>query len=291
MFQKPSTLAAVTHISDPLEYHNLGTDKERGHPERVISRSQLWDMAPALRKWKRGIGERKTRSMDFGSLVDCLALTPDQFEVMYSVTPETYGDEGKPWNWNATACKVWRTAREGEGRLCVKPSDLAEAKIAAAAYERKRLKAFRDASDTQVMVCADWHDEETGLIVPVRCLIDLMPAPGSEFGDTLADLKTTKSAEYNSWRKSVFYEGKHFQAAVYLDVVNAATGLKYRRFEHHIIENSAPYESTWRELSDDLITIGRNHYQTTIRQYCMALKTGKWPGFDTAIVEPESWMI
>ncbi len=89
----------------------------------------------------------------------------------------------------------------------------------------------------------------------------------------------------------MFNDGLNYQAALYLDAYNAASGLKYRNFSHVISENEPPYEPTWRMLAVEFLQIGRDHYQSDLKRYCYALKHGTFRGYDTAIVEPEAWML
>ena len=74
---------ACGRVDNPQAYH----DSKKGIPH-CVSKSMLTDFARNPYKWKyrqdEGI-EKVSQGFRFGSLVDCLALTPDQFQSQYLV--------------------------------------------------------------------------------------------------------------------------------------------------------------------------------------------------------------
>lgn len=291
MFQAIKGQEIICVTNEDAQYHGYKSEIPKGDPSFVMSRSELWGFFKNAHKWLMSEREKPTGPMEFGSLVDCLLLTPDEFPKRYAVEPEEYAP-GKRWNYNATICKDWRTAAEKIGQVAVSTTDVLKAQRAVKSYfGNKRLSDFRAASQSQSMALVEWHDEDTGLVIPFKVMVDLVPKPSSQFGDTLADLKTTNDAEREKWKRKVFSDGLYFQGATYLDAYNTASDLNYRLFENHLIESSAPFEVTHRRISEDFISIGRAHYRAALRNYCQCLKSGRWPGYDTDDVEPESWMV
>lgn len=299
MFKPHSTLPPIVHPVDPQTYRQFG-HKDRGNPGRTMCQSDLKEFGRCAHRWVAGFDEEKTSAMADGALVDCVILTPERFEKTYAIAPETYPAEGKkkgdptvdkPWNWNATFCKEWRDEQTGKGLEVAKSDDASEAwKAKEAFFQNDHLRAFHEVSKKQAQVNVEWHDQ-SGIVVPVKCLLDIVPDPSSQFGDTLADLKRTNCADYRSWAKTVHSYGLHYQGAFYLDAINAATGLNYRNFEHHIQESFSPYETTWRPLSVEFIKLGRDRYQYDLREYCRSLNEQKFHGYDNAVVDPEPYMI
>lgn len=300
MFKPHSSLPPIVHPVNPRDYHDAPA-APRGDAARTMSQSELKEFSRCQHRWLAGFKEESSDAMNDGALLDTLILTPERFESVYAVAPDTYpAPESarkdapiiqKAWNWNAEFCKNFRTAEHAAGREVVKSSDHGDAlKAREILFLNEHIAAFHSVSRKQVQVNAEWHDEETGIVVPIKCLLDLAPDPTSEFGNTLADFKRTQSAEYRAWTKTVRNFGLHYQAAFYIDAINAAAGLAYRSFEHHIQESFEPWETTHRMLSDDFITLGRVAYIRDLKDYCRALKTGTFRGYDEAIVEPESWM-
>jgi hypothetical protein len=287
---------------NPETYHDSAF--ERGDKNRVISRSDLMQFAKCPHRWFAGYGDDDTRSKDWGGLVDCLLLTPQLFESQYAVKPLTYPADGKkkgdapeekPWNGNATWCRDWMEANKAKS--CISHKELVEAQKAVALLSGDaEIADILKRGKRQVMLVATFEDAATQLKIPVKCLIDLVP----DDSQSLCDLKTTTSAELDSWQKSVYSFGYHVQAAMYLDAWNAATG-EHRSWMRHIVqENFSPYEYVKRIITEDYISIGRGVYTTALRNYCDCLASGCWPGYDAdaelqvdgwTVVEPLPWML
>ena len=319
--------AAVMEIRDARTYHTIGSGKERGALDYVMSRSELLAFADCPHKWLMGIPRKTTSAMLFGDLVDCLIVAPESFSQRFVMQPTTYETTRKvcpkcgsatdaktcrkckcdrideavslPWSPRSEHCQAWLDEQELAGLDVISSEFYDNAMNAVASFDRAKkgwLRDFRDASDRQVQLVGQWIDEDevghtgTSLAVPIKALLDLMPTPESDFGDTLGDLKTTRNAELRAWTRDVYSHGLHVQAALYLDLANALTGLHYANFAHLIVENSAPFEATFRMLSQDFLTIGRVHYTQALRDYCAALKSGSFREYDSQEVEPERWM-
>ena len=274
---------------------------KRGHLDYILSGSDLMEFDTCPHRWVSGYKDEETKFTEWGSLLDCL-LMDGTHERRFAVCPETYENEKKevkPWNFNATVCKGWRTKAEGEGRQVVKPDLLKDAQEAAAVVLKdKQVADLFEASRKQVMVQGFYDDRETGLRIPLRCLIDLVPPKGM-----LADFKTATTAHPRAWVKHVFTFNYHVQAARHLDLWNAATGEQRVDFRHYIQESFAPWETAKRILSEEFILLGRDRYVRALKRYAACVKTGIWPGYDVAssnadmvidghlLVQPEAWMV
>jgi hypothetical protein len=103
---------------------------------RIVSKSLLWDFYPNPYRWLMGPPKEITEAMRWGSLVDCLALTPLRFEAAYAVQPDTYVSapadvvlttayEGE-WNGRTKVCREWRQAQEAEGKRVMTPEEHAK---------------------------------------------------------------------------------------------------------------------------------------------------------------------
>lgn len=299
----------------------------RGDPAFVLSRSELMEFDRCPRRWIAGYKGSETKPQEWGTLIDCLALTPDRFDEAFAVAPETYPSKGmecpkcktvtdskscrkcncdrvevitqKEWDWNATFCKDWR--RERDGLTTVKHADKVSADAAVKLlYNDAFVLPLFETSRCQVLVQAEYQDHETGIIVPLKTLIDLEPNNESAFRKSLADLKTCNCAAAGYWRRAVFTYSYHVQAALFLDVYNCATGEKRNTFHHVLQESFAPFEIGRRTLSSEYIELGRQKYRSALRKYCQCLATNTWPGYDDGakdtrdgfqLTEPEPWMV
>lgn len=281
-----------------------------------MSRSELVQFNRNPWKWVHGAQDEETGEMEWGSLIDCLALTPERFESVYEVVPETYTTTGmkcpvcqsvtdskkcakckvervevsveKEWNYQAAQCEEWREGVKKAGKTAVKRSTLTAAKEAVfRLMEDEIIKRLFDASKKQVQIVVEYHDKVTGIVVQVKMLLDLLPDHlNAEFGRFLADLKSTNNAEISAWERHIFAFNLHTQGGLYLDGTNAALGTNYDGFYHAVQEQDAPYATARRMMSEEFLTLGRDTYKKALKRYCQCLATGKWPGFDDEDDQP-----
>jgi PDDEXK-like domain of unknown function (DUF3799) len=310
-------------------YSRQEPDVKRGHPRWIMSRGELMEFAHCPARWLKGFKGDDTKSTDWGSLIDCLILTQNEFDKRYAVSPATYqatvkecpscGSQSdsekcskcktarvsktveKKWNNQTTFCKDWNAEQEKAGKLVVKAEEHEEAKAAVQAIGNDaQAFALIHSSETQVMVIGE--AEVNGITIPLRCLIDLVPHFDSRWGTALADFKTTTGASLDFWSGQVFKHSYDAQAALELDLYNAALPepKENRRteFRHIIQESFPPYQTARRILTEEFISIGRMKYQNALTRYAECLTTGEWPDYETGMgldgwsfQAPESWVI
>jgi exodeoxyribonuclease VIII len=277
--------------ANPVEYHSH--PDERGNPAMIVSSSMLREFGACPARWRAGYLPPSSDAKDYGSLLDCLLLTPDDFEKRFVVQPETYtSDKGevKKWSNNATSCKEWNAVQLERGREIVVAQDLNDAHSAVARLRADFiLSDFIDASDKQVWVTGEWLDAATGLIIPCQALLDFRPREDTEYFQRLGDLKTTRCAGVRQWQSWSSSRGYHVQAAFYTDLYNAATGEKRNDWCFVIQENFAPWQTARRILSRDKLKCGRTIYQGLMARYCKALQTDKWPDYDDTPAASQGW--
>lgn len=303
---------SVTPSADESKYHSLGEFVERGNPYRVMSRSQLalFDECPMA--WINGAQTEGTKAMEWGSIMDA-RITNAALLARYVVAPTTYeAPESKKkdaamipksWNMNADACKDWWKLQEREGKIPVKSDVWKESEAAQSALVRDKIAGdFLAACQFQVQVLCEWQDEETGIGVPIKCLLDFLPK-SVQWGGYIGDFKTAIDLEPEAWRKAVNAHGYHTQAALYLDAWNAATDENRNAFVHIIQSSKPPYQTARRQLDGDFIELGRDTYRRQLARYCQCLATGVWPDYDSdrqeqgeiidgfRMVGPAAWMI
>jgi len=293
-----------------------GVTSEQYQKHPAMSRGALIEFRRCPRRWKSGYKAPESDAKDWGSLLDCLVLTPAEFPHRYAVQPETYPAPEKharvksgelkpgdplPWNNNATFCSEWTEAQEALKKTVISAKD--EVEVSRAADEILNDASAGDlirSSKRQVMVTADYTDRETGIVVAVKILIDLLPARAHpEFGKCLADLKTTTSAAHGPYLRQVNNYGYHVQAALYLDVYTAATKEDRIEFRHVVQESYPPYQVGRRLISAEFIEIGRMTYMDALAKYAKCLAENNWPDYDCgdrsingwSLVEPEAWMV
>jgi hypothetical protein len=307
----------------PAEYHDVRIP--RGNRDYPVSPSMLKEFAKCPDRWVRGYVSPDSDAKDRGNLLDTLILTPELFDIRYKVHPPTYETKGmecptcksvtdsakcakckterveiavsNEWNWKSATCQKWVEAQRP--REVIDPEQLESAQRAKARLlGDETLAAFIAASQTQVLVTAEWADEETGIVVPVRCLIDLVPDKASEFAKCLGDLKITRNASRAEFARDVFKFGHHLQGAFNLDLFTAATGEDRVSWCLIVQEAFPPYQPGKRLLDPTFLDLGRTQYVMALRNYCRCLKAGVWSGYDDtadaaqgwSVIEPENWM-
>jgi len=252
-----------------------------------MSRSELTNFRACPKRWLLGHGEKDTPATEFGTLVDCLALQPDSFDHDFIVHPSTYQDgktgEAKKWTMTVNYCKDWKKSNAA-GKQVVSPDDYEAAdKAIERLLEDKETQELLDESTPQVLVMGEYNDPETGIVVPVKGLIDMVPPIKHPlFGKALADLKTARDAHPEKWERVVWDRGYHVQGSLYLDLYTAATGEDRVSFLHLIVENEPPFEPGRRVLSSEFLDLGRMKYMGALRDYCQCLKENHWPGYERA---------
>lgn len=285
-------------------YHTQ--DSPRGTAGFYVSPSSLKLFADCPSRFIAGYNPPDSDAKTYGSLLDTLLLTPEQFDGRYAVKPEAYKDaktgEEKPWNGNSNACKVWLA--DHADLEVVSKGEVFEVQSAIARLKGdETIAALLDASDKQVHVTGEWLDERTGIIIPVQCLIDLVPRNDSEFQKNLGDLKSTRNAGLRPFARWCYTAGYHIQAAFDLDLYQMATRSNPKKPESGedrsdwlfiIQENYPPYEMGRRLLSQDFLQIGRQTYQHALGLYARCMKTGNWTSYDPpgefSIIDAEPFM-
>lgn len=279
---------------------------KRGEPGYVIGRSDLHQIACCPHKWCFGETDEddSTSATEWGTLLDAMLFNGDMSK--FVVRPETYEAAGKkvgdatvtkPWNSNATVCQEWLAAAENADMIVVKPDIMRDAEKARDVFMAdKELRLLMQDAKHQAYCTADWTDEDTGIVVPVKILVDIVPhCANKPFANSLADGKTARNGSIGAWPRVVNDGWYHVQAAMYLDVWNASTGETRRRFFHAIQENTPPYETGRRELSDQFLRFGRAQYEAALKIYSQCLATGEWPGLDNAgewtVIDPDQFML
>lgn len=276
-----------------------------GHKDFIMSRGQLMDFAKNPWAWRAGLPPYTTKATDWGSLIDCMALTPDRFDHEYIVTPRTYvsskGEE-KDWDLRSSTCRDWVEEQKRAGLNAVGYDDWIEAMKACVVIKNDPIASeLINCSKKQVMIMADYEDRNTGIVVPVKILLDLVPDKNHDrFGKTLADFKTSRGAERWEWVNHVKEHGYDVQAALYMDLYQAAFPDEDRiEWRHLIQESESPYAIGRRLLSSEYLELGRMKYLAALRDYCVCLATNTWPGYDDygdtyngwSITEPKEWMV
>jgi hypothetical protein len=281
---------------DSRAYHGQAPNVERGHPQFVLSRSELMLFAGNPQRWIDGYAPKETDATEWGSLIDCLLLDKERLNDKFALQPETQeatktmqcvkegeacvGDQ-VPWSPTSSFAKQWNKEQIKAGKTIVKASDYKDAQQAVEKVlkDPKAGELIRSSS-FQVMCVSTYYDAATELSIPVKALIDLVPALETPFQNGLADFKTARNGEPEEWRGVC--EKRHYdvQAVMNLHVYEAATGEAREDFRHIVQENEFPYSVGRRVLESPTIAIGWMKMVSALELYAKCLKSNTWPGWD-----------
>jgi hypothetical protein len=190
----------------------------------------------------------------------------------------------KKWNANAGFCRAWEAQQAAKGRQVV-TVDRAEAarKMAARLREFPSVVKFIDGANVELSIV--WDDAQTGL----RCKARL----DAERNGQIVDAKSTaKSADHESFARTVSNFGYAGQAAMYRDGLNAAMQEAGRPlpeiplFRFLVAEGEPPFTPAVYDLFDvegaaskDWFDFGRQQWHGYLQQVAYCIRNRHWPGY------------
>lgn len=317
----------ISRGTNPAGYHKQ--EAQRGSLEYFVSPSSLKEFMRCPQRWHAGYNSPSGSAQRWGNLLDCGLLTRDQFESRYVIRPETYLDDilkcpvcgsvsdaktcrkcnearkletvEKEWSSNAKQCALWIHSQQLQGLEVISPSEAAACDAAIDRLKADEIIAlFLESCERQVLVQGEWHDPATGLVILVRCLIDLEPRKETEFGLCLGDVKTTFNCGPQFGRHAHKF-GYHIQAAFDLDLYNAATGEDRNTWCLVAQESFPPYQIGRKMFASDMdaqpdgmggfITLGRSEYRRALANYAWSVKNGIWHDYETSEDVVQGWTV
>jgi len=292
---------AVIHPNASRSYHSWPGNQQltRGMAGWVISRSELLQVAECPAMFRAGGKDINGKSIDTGSLVDCLLTTPAEVDKIYSVQPQVYtktvtkgrGDKkhvehiDMPWTRQSKTCRDWIKEQEEAGKIVVSQRDFAQAQRMAQAVRHHVLNHdyslgnLLDACEKQVVITADWNDP-SGMVIPCRAMIDLARDLDSEDGPIAYDLKTSKDIDRKRFKWAILGFGYDVQAWMYGQMLNAAVGLQgCAPFGFIAVRNTPPYLVATYMASPATLLDGEEKFRNAMHDYSEALRAGRWRSY------------
>ena len=266
-------------VVDPTEYHawkSCLTD-EFGVP--VVSKSSLCEFAANPFRYQYNVqhGVRKeSAGFAIGSLVDCIALTPELFDRQYAV---------EELDLRTKAGRARRDELAALGKLVVKQEDYDLACVLAVRVVDHLISMgwYLHASSYP---CNCWS--QVGLFVYlseldgvplaspliVTGMVDICP----DEEDALLDLKTTRNDPSDSLALFYAMEDYHYGvgAALYLDLFNVCTGEARCRFGHLFVGTQLPAMSRTVWLGAGELEVYRLEYKGMLRRFAAASAADDW---------------
>lgn len=219
---------------------------------------------------------KESAGFAIGSLVDCIALTPELFDRQYAV---------EELDLRTKAGRARRDELAALGKLVVKQED----------YDLACVLAVRVVDHLSSMgwelpgsSCPCNCRSQVGLFVYlseldgvplaspliVTGMVDICP----DDGDALLDLKTTRNDPSDS--QGLFYAMEDFHygvgAALYLDLFNVCSGEERCRFGHLFVGTQLPAMSRAVWLGAGELEVYRLEYKGMLRRFAAASAADDW---------------
>lgn len=188
----------------------------------------------------------------------------------------------------------WRTKAAKEAR----DAAYAAGKTPLLAEQWGRVAAMADASRAQLAAHADarhaftngkpdatlvWQEGETWC----RCRLDWLPNRGRIF----YDLKSTESANPETWSRQLYALGYDIQAAFYRRAIRAVLGIEDPAFEFVVQEVQPPYALSVIGLPPGAVDMADRKVDAALDLWRWCLSNDKWPGYParTCYAEIPAW--
>jgi len=227
-----------------------------------VSKSLLWEFTVVKSpfKWRHGKPKEVSKAMELGTLIHAATLEPGTFNDVVIVS--SYPD------FRTKEAREWKVDQIELGKIITTEDEIEKIKdIATVVIDDYHLK-FQASYKTEMAVFGKIGETE------IKGSIDLVP----DGLDCLVDLKTTASIDgEEALQRVIVNKGYHWQAALYLDLWNAASGEKRTRFVFCFVEVEAPHETAWVELSENLLELGRAGYMNALAKWQKCVATNHWP--------------
>jgi len=131
-----------------------------------------------------------------------------------------------------------------------------------------------------------WTDASTGL--ECKCRPDWLTNDGT----IVVDLKTTKSASIQGFKRSIADYRYHVQAGWYLHGIEQATGKRPDQFIFICVESSAPYACAVYAADAEMIERGHDQAMRDLAKLAVCKAADHWPSYSDQIetISLPGWM-
>jgi len=278
----------MTYFTDIEVIRGMPAAEYFARPE--ISRSELVSLldCPARFPWSRAHPIDPTAAMVLGTRVHELVLEGIEpldgaIIVKASWCLTAKGEPAK----SPKATKTWKTAAETAEAsgvdiyLDTEAKPIIEEVRLIAAEVNKHLGHIVDGCETEVAVFAT--HAETGVRVKAR--LDALA------DNYVADLKTTKAADAESFARSIGNYRYDIQAAFYGDLAGSLAGTEHLPFVFACVETSEPYLTAVWDLDEDWIENGRADYERALSLYKKYEAEGYPATLGKGTLSPKPWQI
>jgi len=225
--------------------------------------------------WRYILGHKSedTDAKRMGRIIHLALLEPDKFRSRFQIIPKF----------------------SGEGSMAAKAEYIGGLPDDAIILKQKEVDKILYMTDSvsnhpkAAQVLAGGHYELNGYVWDERRKVWWLFKPDVLKSAIVADLKSSKSADPESFSRDIFNFGYYLQVPIYLDGASALLGRKIEQFPFVVVENCEPYVTEVYYVTPELIEIGRNlvdlaidKYHHHMNEYAIAKEKNQkyyWPGY------------
>lgn len=212
--------------------------------------------------------KKQTAPMEWGSMIDCMWLTPQDFDSSYVVTPKNapsdlrrFRDSKKPSQDTIDSIKWWDDfEKRNKDKIPISQATYEEAKKAIWMLENhKTARLIHENSEKQ---CCFSGPNVLGLPGRAKGMMDLVPNINFEWENYVVDLKTTHDISDSGIRSTIYGFEYFMKMKLYIEIINeyertSGSGDGKRDGALMIFqESSAPYRVKMVEIPFHDLEIG-----------------------------------
>jgi len=246
-----------------------GLDEDRYHASAGVSVSRLKRFAEAPAKAFAPVKE--TKALRLGSLIHTALLEPSKLAARYHV------HDLARVNDNDGATK--RERERAQGRELVSRREfeaaLAMRQAVMAQPVARDLLPYAESEYGHIEQSFYWRDADTGLLRRGRADLRI----NHHVFHCLVDLKSTEDASPDGFTRTIGSYRYHWQAASYLDGIEACTGERPEFFVFLAIEKEPPFLVGPYIIHTDDLADARAELKVMLARYAECERTGIWPGY------------
>ena len=261
-------------------------DNTAYHAHPAVSKSHLDLIARSpLHYWARyldpdRVASEPTPQMRLGTALHTHVLELSRWDEEIAVAPaiNRMTKAGKE-EWAAFVA-------DAAGRTVISADDAAQVMAMGQAIMRHPAAAMLLGLPGKAETTHMWTDAATGL--ECKCRPDWL----TDDGTIVVDLKTTKAASIQGFKRSIADYRYHVQAAWYLHGLEQATGRRPDQFIFICVESSAPYACAVYAADAEMIERGHDQAMRDLAKLAVCKAADHWPSYSDQIetISLPGWM-
>lgn len=243
------------------------------HAHPALSRSRLWLLheSPQKFKWAEEHPEPPSPAFRLGAAFHKLALEPETFDDEYVVAPtiDRRTKDGKA---------LWEKFTQDSAQMGKELLNVDEMEVIAAMRESLM------ANPTARVLIEKGEKEQSIFWTNLRTNLELKCRPDIYIAgevNVIADLKSTGSADTESFSRECIRFGYDVQAAMYTEGLKTKLPGNYT-FIFIAVEKTPPYAVNVMEMDPAMIQYGQYRFEELLVKYQECRASGNWYGFNGA---------